>query len=109
MALTSYLLESDIQVDGVPLANVVMNDLLEILSTNATSNAIVIPVLSTVDALIENGVAATSANTESGAEMCVLGFSISHNTNPRLVWLQFSNLLGKELIGSRAYNELTYR
>jgi hypothetical protein len=76
VALTDYLLKNNLNADGSTLTDAVMNDLMETLSSNATSNAAVIPVLLTLDALIENGVATLASNTEKGAMMywsCYIG------------------------------------
>jgi phage gpG-like protein len=69
VALTEYLLKNNLNADGTILTDAVMNDLMETLSTNSTSNAAVIPALLTLDALIENGVATLASSTEKGAMM----------------------------------------
>lgn len=85
VAITEYLLKNNLNADGSTLTDAVMNDLMEILSTNATSNAVVIPALLTLDALIENGVATLASSTEKGATMYLLMSHWSSVTDCSLV------------------------
>jgi hypothetical protein len=67
--LTDYLLEREAASPEEHIIDTVLRELLEMVKSNSTSNAIVLPVLATFDFLLEGGLVVEASDSRERQDM----------------------------------------
>lgn len=70
-ALTEYLIERDTAFPNERIIDAVFKELLDLAKANSASNTVVLPILSTFDALIEGSVVAEPTESEERANVLI--------------------------------------
>jgi Tubulin folding cofactor D C terminal len=68
-ALTDYVLEREAASPEEHITDAVFRELLEMAKSNSTSNTVVLPILATLDILIEGGVVAEISDSQERRDM----------------------------------------